>query len=92
MKKLITLSFFFVAFVSNAQRTMFGAQNNYVAPVSSTIVSPSLKLHYDINNSSCYPGSGTTLTDLSGNGNHGTLMNSPSFANLSIGGGVLSFN
>ncbi len=92
MKIIITLVIVLSSFISNAQRTMFGSQNKYVAPVSSTIVSPSLKLHYDTNNSSCYLGSGTTLTDLSGNGNHGTLMNSPSFTNLSIGGGVLSFN
>ena len=33
MKKLITILFFFSAFISNAQRTMFGGQNNYVVPV-----------------------------------------------------------
>lgn len=33
MKKLITISFIIVSFISNAQRSMFGAQNKYVAPV-----------------------------------------------------------
>jgi hypothetical protein len=33
MKKLITLLFVFIAFTSNAQRTIFTSQNNYVAPV-----------------------------------------------------------
>ncbi len=33
MKKLINLVIFISAFVSNAQRTMFGSQNNFVAPV-----------------------------------------------------------
>jgi hypothetical protein len=32
MKKLFTLVFLMSAFVSHTQRTMFGAQNNYVAP------------------------------------------------------------
>lgn len=33
MKILLTIFLFFVAFFSNAQRTMFGAQNNFVAPL-----------------------------------------------------------
>jgi uncharacterized protein (TIGR02145 family) len=33
MKKLLTLAILLSALHSNAQRTMFGAQNNYVAPV-----------------------------------------------------------
>jgi len=33
MKKIITILFVFSAFISNAQRTMFTGQNNYVAPV-----------------------------------------------------------
>ena len=32
MKNLLIISFCFFAFMTNAQRTMFGAQNNYVAP------------------------------------------------------------
>ena len=33
MKKLLTLAILLSAFHSNAQRTMFGAQNKYVGPV-----------------------------------------------------------
>jgi uncharacterized protein (TIGR02145 family) len=32
MKKLFTILFLFTAFISNAQRTMFGSNNNYVVP------------------------------------------------------------
>ena len=33
MKNLVVISLFFFAFSSKGQRTMFGAQNNYVGPV-----------------------------------------------------------
>lgn len=45
---------------------------------------PVLTLSYVLNNSSSWPGSGTTITDLSGNGYNGTLVNSPSFTSTSI--------
>ena len=32
MKKLITILFFFTAFISNAQESFFRGNNNYVAP------------------------------------------------------------
>ena len=50
-----------------------------------------MKLHFDTSNTSSYPGSGNTLTDISGNGNNGTLVNNSSFTS-SVAGGVLSFN
>jgi hypothetical protein len=58
------------------------------------VITNGLQLHYDTNNPGSYSGSGPTLTDLSGNGRHGTLENSPSFTTLAptAGGGVLSFN
>ena len=37
MKNLLIISFCFLAFFSNAQRTMFGAQNNYVAPTGPSV-------------------------------------------------------
>ena len=39
-----------------------------------------LVLHLDAANEQSYPGSGTTWTDLSGNGNDGTLTNSPTYS------------
>jgi hypothetical protein len=49
-----------------------------------------LVLALDAGNLKSYPGSGTTWTDLSGNGNTGTLVNGPTF-NLN-NGGSLSFS
>ncbi len=40
-----------------------------------TFVSSGLVLHYDPSNPASYPGSGTTITDLSGNGRNGTMTN-----------------
>jgi hypothetical protein len=54
------------------------------------IVTDGLVLCLDAANTKSYPGSGTTWTDLSGNGNNGTLDNSVTFTN--DGGGGLSFD
>ena len=74
MLKLISIFFILVAFFSNAQRTMFGAQNNFVAPliVNQTSIgnTTGLVLYLDADNSSSYPGSGNTWFDISGNSNH----------------------
>jgi hypothetical protein len=43
-----------------------------------------LVLYLDAGNTKSYPGSGTTWTDLSGNGNNGTLVNGPTYSNGSI--------
>ena len=43
------------------------------------IVTDGLVLALDAANTKSYPGSGTTWTDLSGNGNNGTLTNGPTF-------------
>ena len=56
------------------------------------IVTDGLVLALDAGNSKSYPGSGTTWTDLSGNGNNGTLTNMDG-ANLdSANGGSLTFD
>ena len=49
-----------------------------------------LVLNLDAGNSASYPGSGTTLTDLSGMGNNGTLVNGVGYT--SANGGALSFD
>jgi len=42
-----------------------------------TFVTSGLQLYLNASNSTSYPGTGTTWTDLSGNSNNGTLVNSP---------------
>ena len=54
------------------------------------IVTDGLVLCLDAANSKSYPGSGTTWTDLSGNGNTGTLTNGPTYS--SSNGGALVFD
>jgi len=51
------------------------------------IVTDGLVLALDAGNPKSYPGSGTTWTDLSGNGNNGTLVNGVGYSN-----GALSFD
>ena len=53
-------------------------------------VTDGLVLALDAANPKSYPGSGTTWSDLSGLGNNGTLVNSPTFN--SSNGGYLVFN
>lgn len=50
-----------------------------------------LVIHLDAANKNSYLGSGTTWTDLSGNGNHATIYNSPTYSS-SDGNGSISFN
>ena len=50
------------------------------------VVDSSLKLWLDAAQTTSYPGSGSTWTDLSGNANNGTLVNSPSFISNDGGG------
>jgi hypothetical protein len=57
---------------------------------SPSIVMNGLVLALDAANTKSYPGSGTTWTDLSGNGNNGTLVNGPSYS--SANGGSIIFD
>jgi hypothetical protein len=52
-----------------------------------SIVTTDLTTHWDFGNSSSYSGSGSTVTDLSGNGNHGTLQNTSNISYSSNDGG-----
>jgi hypothetical protein len=54
------------------------------------VVDSSLKLWLDVGQPTSYPGTGTTWTDLSGNGNNGTLTNGPTYT--STHGGSLIFD
>ena len=49
------------------------------------IVTNGLVLYLDAGNSKSYPRSGTVWTDLSGNGNNGTLTNGPTYSSLNKG-------
>jgi hypothetical protein len=57
---------------------------------NNNLVTNSLIVNLDAGNTSSYPGTGTTWTDLSGNGNNATLFNGVSFNNLN--GGSLVFD
>jgi hypothetical protein len=54
-----------------------------------TIVTNGLVLSLDAGDRNSYPGSGTTWTDVSGNGNNGTLTNGPTF-NSANGGSIFT--
>jgi hypothetical protein len=56
-----------------------------VAYNSGSIITNGLVLCLDAANSKSYPGSGTTWTDLSGNGNIGELVNSPTYNSSNLG-------
>jgi hypothetical protein len=100
MKTLLTILFLFNAFISNAQRTMFGGNNNYVAPVvpfqappiTTGEVNNGLLLYLNAGNTSSYSGSGTTWYDLSGNNNHGTLRANGAGALPIFANGSFAFN
>ena len=55
-----------------------------------SVVTSGLLLNLDAGNLKSYPTSGTAWTDLSGNANNGTLVNSPTYS--STNGGILTFN
>lgn len=52
------------------------------------IITSGLIVCLDAANTKCYPGSGTTMTDLTGRGNTGTLTNGPTF-NSANGGSIV---
>lgn len=57
---------------------------------SPSIVTNGLVLYLDAGNTKSYPGSGTAWTDLSGRGNTGTLVNTPTYSNTN--GGYFDFD
>lgn len=82
MKRIITLVFVLSTFVSNAQRTIFGSNNNYVAPVVNVptlIITNGLVFHVDATNSSSYAGSGNVWSTQVGS-NHINFFTSASYS------------
>jgi len=79
MKKILTIILLFSAFITNAQRTMFTGQNNYVTPLTPpSLVTNGLLLYLNANS---YSGSGTTWVDSSSQNNPATLVGNPTFSN-----------
>ena len=97
MKNIFTILYLLLAFISNAQRTMFSGQNNYVTPEvaqGSSIVTNGLIFNVDAANTTSYIGSGSIWNDLSGANNINFYSNSsyntnatPTYSN--DGGGSL---
>jgi hypothetical protein len=56
---------------------------------TSPVLDNGLILNYDISNAASYPGTGTTVTDLTGSSN-ATLYNSPTYT--AAGGAYITFN
>ena len=70
-------------FIENFPLKWYGSTS-----ISGGVVTDGLVLALDAGVSRSYPGSGTTWTDLSGNGNNGTLVNGPTF-NSGNGGSIV---
>jgi len=80
-----------ISTVSSAIRPSgFKAKILTSAPPESPIVTSGLILYLDAGNPVSYPGSGTMWTDLSGNGKHATLYNSPTYS--ASNGGLIVFS
>ena len=53
---------------------------------------PNRKVYWDFGNTNCYPGSGSSVFDLSGNSQTGTLVNTPTYTPLNGGGFIFATN
>lgn len=74
-----------------AQQNFFRGNNNYITPLPpATVVTNGLVLNLDAGNTTSYPGTGNTWTDLSSSANHGTLLNGVTYN--SGNGGYFNFN
>ena len=77
MKSFLTLLCIITAFNSNAQRTLFGGNNNYVVPVvPATVPTNNLILYLNANS---YAGNGVAWNDNSSQNNHATLVGNPTY-------------
>ena len=63
----------------------------YVRPPPASLTTSGLILNYNINDTSSYSGTGTTITDLQRNSN-ATIANNPTYTSTEGGGGYLTFN
>ena len=74
----------------NTSQTMLETYNGTSWAYSPPIITNGLALYLDAAEPASYSGTGSTWTDLSGNGNNCTLTNSPTYS--SSNGGYLTFN
>jgi len=68
-----------------------GAQNTATSIVNTSVVTSGLVLYWDFGNPNSYPGTGTTVYDLSGSGNNGTI-NGTGGKWSSANGGIYTFS
>jgi hypothetical protein len=92
MYKIVFLVF--LSHITFGQNRMFQFQNGNVLTVpnidNQAVITNGLVLNLDAGNTASYPGTGTTWTDLSGNGNNGTLITGVTYS--STNGGTMVFN
>jgi hypothetical protein len=76
---------------SSFSRSFFAGRRTTISPTppSGGIISDNLFMHLDASNASSYSGSGSTWTDLTGNGNNGTI-NGATWS--STDGGIFDFD
>jgi hypothetical protein len=72
------------------QTSSFGNFRRTRKPANPSIITNDLKCNLDIGNGRSYTGTGATVTDLSGNSNDATLINTPAYS--TVNNGVLTFN
>jgi len=72
------------------QVSSFGSFRKNRKADNPSVVTQGLILHLDPGNPLSYTGTGTTWTDLSGNGNNSTLTNGPTFS--PVNNGILTFD
>lgn len=68
----------------------YGMMRSKYSTITSSLTASSLALHYDIGSGRSYGGSGTTITDLSGNGRNGTIVGGAAYS--SSNGGYLTLD
>jgi hypothetical protein len=71
--------------VRSVKSNKFSTKNFNSSNIPVPIITANLVMNLDASNSSSYPGSGTTWTDLSGNGKNATLVNGPTYSSANSG-------
>mgnify|MGYP000212112688 CR=1 FL=1 len=89
LKSLLSIVFY-ICLVPNMHGQILPAQYGVYSPSRPVSNLSGLVLHLDAGNTSSYPGTGTTWTDLSGNGYNGTFTNGPIFS--AANGGCIVFD